>query len=73
MTPRPQNGFGVFFLIYFSGSGKGRFCRGFCEIWRAERGFCVVIRGGVVVETWLETTANWLSKICQLFGIYFCA
>jgi hypothetical protein len=39
MTPRPQNGFGVFFLIYFFGSGKGRFCRGFCEIWRAERGF----------------------------------
>ena len=34
------------------------FSGGFGEIGRAERGFCVVNRGGFVVKEWLETAAN---------------
>jgi hypothetical protein len=39
MAPEPQNGFGVFFFYFLSGVRKGRFCKGFCKFWRAERGF----------------------------------
>jgi hypothetical protein len=34
--------------------------------------FAWLHRGGFVVKTWLETTANSTAKIFQLFEIYFC-
>jgi hypothetical protein len=30
----------------------GRFCRGFCEMWRAERGFLMVNLWWIGGETW---------------------
>jgi hypothetical protein len=33
--------------------------------------FCVVNRGGVVVKTWLDITANSPAKIFQLFEFFF--
>jgi hypothetical protein len=35
--------------------------------------FCVVNRGGSVVKTWLEITANPAAKIFHFFEIYFLA
>jgi hypothetical protein len=57
MTPRSQNGFGVFFFLIFFRGTKGRFCF-FGKIGVQNVVFCVVNRGGVVVKAWLETTAN---------------
>jgi hypothetical protein len=74
MTPGPQNGFGVFFFLFiFFGCENGVLAGGFANFGCAEDGFCVVNRGGFVVKTWLETTANRPAKIFQLFMIYFCA
>jgi hypothetical protein len=57
VAPEPRNGFGVFFFVYFLEAEKGVFVGGFTNLGVQNVVFCVVNRGGVVVKTWLETTA----------------
>jgi len=71
MAPESQNGFGVFFFLKLLGSWKWRFYWGFANFRVQNVVFCVVNRGGFVVKTWLETTANPATKIFHFFWIYF--
>jgi hypothetical protein len=45
--------------------GNGVFAGGFAFFGAQNVVKCVVERGGTVVKTWLETTANRRTKICQ--------
>jgi hypothetical protein len=47
------------------------FAGGFANLGVQNVVFCVVNRGGSVVKTWLETTANPAAKIFHFFEIYF--
>jgi hypothetical protein len=72
MTPEPQKRFrGLLFFIFFLACEKGAFAGGFADFGVQNVVYCVVNRGGFVVKTWLETAANSMAKIFQLFKIYF--
>jgi hypothetical protein len=72
MTPEPQKRFrGLLFFISFW-RAKRALLQGVLQILACRTWFyCVVNRGGFVVKTWLETAANSMAKIFQLFKIYF--
>jgi hypothetical protein len=73
MAPESRNGFGVFFFFNFLfGAGNGVFAGVFANSGVQNVVFCVVNRGGFVVKTWLEITANPAAKIFHFFEIYFC-
>jgi hypothetical protein len=72
MTPEPQKRFrGLLFLFSFW-RVKRALLQGVLQILGVQNVvYCVVNRGGFVVKTWLETAANSMAKIFQLFKIYF--
>jgi hypothetical protein len=57
----------LIFGLFFSVGWRGVFAGGFANFGCAERGFCVVHRGGFVVKMWLETTANRPAKNMPTF------